>query len=158
MDWASRWYETLTGVLILRMYALWNQSKRIAWIFGSALFVAAVGGLIYVSAESLKFQICKFMWYLNLEQCNNMWWIDGRTPSPSAFPGCFLVVADRQVWIGLVVVLLFEAGRSLLSEQWNTTNTSCVITIAIVFTSLYKVIRAWPGENRSRGRVRLTNK
>jgi len=92
------------GVLIVRMYAMWNQNRRIAWIFGGFLFCLAVATFGYIS-KAITFQEY------------------APSPSPSAFPGCFLIGADRQVWIGQLVATLFEA--------------------AIVITTLYKAVLQW---------------
>jgi len=92
------------GILVLRTYAIWNSSKKIAWIFGGILFAILVGvlGFVIKATEDQRY---------------------GPSPSPSAFPGCFLIAANRQVWIGIFLTMLFET--------------------AVVITTLYKVFQQW---------------
>jgi len=92
------------GVLVLRTYAIWNSSKRIAWGFGGVLFAILVGVVAFVSVATANQRFAP-------------------SPSPSAFPGCFLVEANRQVWIGMLLAMLFET--------------------AIVCTTFYKVLQQW---------------
>jgi hypothetical protein len=94
----------------VRTYAICDRSKWVAWIFGSTLVALGGGALGFLSKEALLFERCAYISLPDFSIFLNGLRTDGPTPSPSAFPGCFLLSVNRQIWIGILVSTIFETG------------------------------------------------
>jgi len=88
------------GILILRTYAIWG-SKRIAWGLSIFLFL-----LVFICFVLIIKSITALQY--------------GPSPSPSAFPGCFVTRANRLMGFAILLVTIFET--------------------VILFLTVYKVI------------------
>jgi len=83
-------------VLVLRTYAIWENKKAIAFILLAYLLITL--------------GISTYLLYLNMK---NIGYI--HSPSPSAFPGCFLTGGTTNQGISFIFVVIFETAVSALT-------------------------------------------
>jgi len=88
----------------MRTYAVWEKSKRIAWSLTAVLLVIGISALVFIAKS---FRDVHFK----------------PSPAPIILPGCFLVQANRLIWLDFFVLTLFET--------------------LILGLTLYKIIRDW---------------
>jgi len=79
------------GILILRTYAIWNNKASVAW----GLIVLLVGAF-----TGTGFFLQQFLNSLVLST----------SPSPEAFPGCFVMKASQILWLAYLFILIFETS------------------------------------------------
>jgi hypothetical protein len=86
-------YVRILVVLILRTYALWGKNRRIA----AGLFIAFTANIVVACVYVNKFLIgveCKSFFIWPWMQLTYSKILVMESPSPSAFPGCFIYQAS----------------------------------------------------------------
>jgi len=92
---------TASGTLIFRTYAIWDSSKRIAWMLTVLILCfGAVGGhFVAITAASVGFS---------------------STPSPSALSGCLFTQGKNLNWVCYLLLVIFETVILVLT-LWKIT-------------------------------------
>jgi len=84
------------GILILRTFAIWNNSVKIAW----GLTILLLGMF-----SGTGFFLQQFLNSLVLST----------SPSRQAFPGCFVMKASEILWLAYLFILIFETAVFFLT-------------------------------------------